>query len=158
MKAFTSFTGISPDNSMYRNSDHLFDIQRRRLYGDHTIDGDYEFSVPRANITELDEEERSGYLIELAAPGYEREDFDVSIHNGAMTIMAEPHADRFRSHDSFTRREHAYHTFRRRFTLPEQADEENITAAYNRGILEVFVPVLAPVKRTATPRRIELRQ
>ncbi len=158
MKTFTSFTGISPDNSMYRNTDHLFDIQRRRLYGDQSMDGEYEFNVPRANVTELDEEQRSGYLIELAAPGYEKSDFDVSIHKGVMTITADLHDDRRRSHDSFTRREHNYHSFRRQFTLPEQADEENVTASYTRGILEVFVPVLKPVRQTRAPRRIEVGQ
>ncbi|WP_116127438.1 Hsp20/alpha crystallin family protein [Lewinella sp. IMCC34183] len=158
MKSFSSFTGISPENSKYRNSDHLFDIQRKRLYGNQTIDGDYEFSVPRANITELDEENRRGYLVELAAPGYEREDFDISIHNSVMTIKAEPHDDRLRDHDSYTQREHMYHTFRRRFSLPEQADEENITAGYTRGILEVFVPVLGPVSKTREPRRITISQ
>ena len=156
MRTFTAFTGITPENSRYRNTDHLFDIQRRRLYGDQTMDGDYEFSVPRANITEVDEEERGGYLIELAAPGYDKEDFHVSVHNDMMTIKGELHPDRVRSHDSYHRREHNYHTFSRSFTLPDSVDEENITAKYTNGILHVFVPVLKPVAQTQTPRRIEV--
>lgn len=156
MRTFTAFTGITPENSRYRNTDHLFDIQRRRLYGDQTIDGDYELSVPGANITEVDEEDRGGYLVELAAPGYEREDFHVSVHNDVMTIKGELQENRRRSHDSYSRREHNYHTFTRSFSLPESADEDNITASYKNGILEVFVPVLKPVEQTKTPRRIEV--
>ena len=156
MRTFTAFTGISPENSRYRNTDHLFEQQRHRLYGDRTIDGDYEFSVPRANITELDEEDRGGYLIELAAPGYEREDFHISAHNDILTIRGELHADRTRTHDSFHRREHNYNTFSRKFTLPESTDEAGITATYKNGILHVFVPVMKPVEQTNTPRRIEV--
>lgn len=156
MRTFTSFRGITPENSRYRNTDHLFDLERKRLYGNQTIDGDYEVSVPGANITELDEEERSGYLVELAAPGYEREDFHVSVHNDVMTIKGELHDSRQRSHDSYSRREHNYHTFSRSFSLPDSVDEDNITAKYTNGILAVFVPVLKPVEQTKTPRRIDV--
>ena len=97
MRTFTAFTGITPENSRYRHTDHLFDLQRRKLYGDSTIDGDYEFSVPGANITQLQEDEREGYLVELAAPGYERDDFHVSVHDDVMTIKGEQHESRQRA-------------------------------------------------------------
>ncbi len=156
MREFTSFQGITPANSRYRHIDHLFEEQRRRLYGDQTISGDYELNIPHANITQLEEEERGGYLIELAAPGYQRSDFHVSVHNDVLTIKGELEDNRQRDHSSFTRREHNYHTFTRSFTLPESADEDHITASYVNGILEVFVPVLKPVEQTRTPRRIEV--
>jgi HSP20 family protein len=156
MRTFTSFRGITPENSRYRNTDHLFDIQRKRLYGDETIDGEYEVSIPGANITEVDEEERGGYLVELAAPGYEKKDFHVSVHNDVMTIKGELGEDSRRTHDSYSRREHNYHTFSRSFSLPDSVDEENITATYQNGILAVFVPVLKPVEETKTPRRISV--
>ncbi len=156
MRTFTSFTGISPENSRYRNSDHLFDLERKRLYGNQTIEGDYEVNIPGANITELQDEENGGYLIELAAPGYERDDFDISVHKDVLTIKGELHESRRREHSSFSRREHNYHTFSRSFTLPETTDEENISANYRNGILEVMVPTLKPVEQTATPRRIKV--
>ncbi|WP_168797401.1 Hsp20/alpha crystallin family protein [Neolewinella litorea] len=156
MRTFTSFRGITPSNARYRNSDHLFDLERQRLYGNQTIDNEYELSIPGANITEMDDQERGGYLIELAAPGYDREDFDISVHKDILTIKGELHESRQRPHDSYTRREHNYHTFSRSFTLPESTDEENITAGYRNGILEVFVPVLKPVEKTKSPRRIEI--
>ena len=156
MRTFTAFTGISPENSRYRNSDHLFDLERKRMYGNQTIDGDYEVSVPGANITELTDNDNGGYLIELAAPGYERDDFHISVHKDILTIKGELHESRQRSHDSFSRREHNYHTFSRSFTLPETTDEDNISANYRNGILEVKVPVLKPVEQTTAPRRIQV--
>jgi HSP20 family protein len=156
MRTFTTFRGISPTNSRYRHTDHLFEEQRRRLYGDRTIDNDFELSIPGANITELDTEDRGGYLIELAAPGYDREDFDISVHNDVLTVAGGLHESRQREHDSFSRREHNYHTFSRSFTLPESTDEDNIAATYKNGILEIYVPVRRPVENTQTPRRIQV--
>ena len=156
MKTFTTFRGITPDNARSRYIDNIFEDQRRRLFGESTIRPEHEMSIPSANISELDQEERSGYLIELAAPGYDKKDFHISVHEDVLTIKAELHEDRQRSHDSFSRREHNYHTFSRSWSLPEGVDEENISAAYVNGILEVFVPVLKPVEQTRTPRRINV--
>ena len=156
MKTFSSFRGIMPDNAHARYIDNLFEDQRRRMFGDHTIRPEHEMTVPGANISEYDEEERRGYLIELAAPGYERGDFDISVHEDVLTIKADLHEDRVRSKDSFSRREHNYHTFTRSWSLPDGVDEDNITATYRNGILDVFVPVLRPVEQTRTPRRIQV--
>lgn len=156
MKIFTPFTGITPGNSRYRNTDHLFDQQRRKLYGGNTFENNDEFSIPHANISQINEKERGGYLLELAAPGYQREDFDISVDDNVLTVAGNQHESRVRTHDSFNRREHNYHTFSRSFSLPEGSDEDNITAAYNNGMLEVFVPVLRPVEKTRSPRRIEI--
>ena len=154
MKTFTAFRGISPDNSRTRYVDNIFEDQRRRMFGDSSIRPEHEMSIPSANITEYDEAEKSGYLIEMAAPGYEKADFDVSVHDDVLTIKAELDDGRIRHHDSYSRREHNYHTFSRSWSLPEGVDEDNITAVYRNGILDVFVPTLRPVEQTRTPRRI----
>ncbi|MTB50868.1 Hsp20/alpha crystallin family protein [Lewinella sp. W8] len=154
MKTFTSFRGITPSSLRTRYVDSIFDDQRRRLFGDHTIDGSYELSIPGANVTTLDEKDNGGYLIEIAAPGYEKSDFDISVFADTLTIQGEIANDRRRSNDSFSRREYNYQSFSRSFTLPESADEENISADYRNGILAITVPTLKPVEETETPRRI----
>lgn len=156
MKTFTSFQGISPSNVRSRYIDSIFEDQRRRLFGNNTISGDYELSVPTANITEFDDEQRNGYLIEIAAPGYERSDFNVNVKDDVLTISGDLDEGRTRPNDSFYRREHNYHTFSRSWSLPESADDDNITAKYRNGILEVFVPTLKPAEITREPRRIEV--
>lgn len=156
MKTFTAFRGISPDNSRRRHIDSVFDYQRRRLFNDHTISGENELSVPSANVTEYNEETRNGYLIELAAPGYDKSDFDVNVKDDVLTITGTIGEDRQRNQDSFFRREYNYASFTRSWTLPESVDEENISAKYQNGILEVFVPTLKPAEITNEPRRIEV--
>lgn len=156
MKTFTAFRGISPSNSRYRHIDNIFDEQRRRLFGDRTISGDYELSVPSANITELSDETRNGYLIEIAAPGYEKSDFDVNVKDEVLTISGNLSEDRTRDNDSFHRREYNYNSFSRSWSLPESVDEDNITANYRNGILEVYVPTFKAAELTREPRRIEV--
>ena len=156
MKTFTAFRGITPDNARSRYIDNIFEDQRRRMFGESSIRPEHEMSIPSANITEYDESDKAGYLIELAAPGYDKSDFHVSVHDDVLTIKAELDENRSRSHDSYSRREHNYHTFTRSWSLPEGVDEENITATYRNGILDVFVPVLRPVEETRTPRRINV--
>ena len=156
MKTFTSFRGITPDNSRSRYIDSIFEDQRRRLFGDRTISGDNELSIPSANISQLEEEDRNGYLIEIAAPGYDRSDFDVNVNDDILTISAELGEDRVRNNDSYHRREYNYHTFKRSWSLPDSADEDNISARYNNGILEVFVPVFKPAEMTREPKRISV--
>ncbi|MGB3545364.1 MAG: Hsp20/alpha crystallin family protein [Saprospiraceae bacterium] len=155
MRTFTAFRGISPAGSRYRHVDDPFSEMRRRLYGEQTMDrDDRELTVPSANISEQDREGTSGYLIEMAAPGYERDDFHINVHDEILTIKAELDNDRTRDHDSFSRREHNYHSFSRAFSLPESVDEDNISATYRNGVLDIFVPVLKPVEETREPRRI----
>ncbi|TXF87794.1 Hsp20/alpha crystallin family protein [Neolewinella aurantiaca] len=154
MKTFTAFRGITPNNVRSRYSDSIFEDQRQRLFGNSTISGDYELSIPGANITQYDEDERNGYLIELAAPGYDKNDFNINVHNDVLTISGELGEDRVRTRDSFHRQEYNYHTFSRSWNLPESVDEDNITANYRNGLLEVFIPVMKPAEETKTPRRI----
>jgi HSP20 family protein len=156
MKTFTSFRGISPDNSRHRHIDGPFGYQRHRMFNDHTITGESEFSIPSANVTEFNESDRNGYLIELAAPGYDRSNFDVSVKDEILTISGTTKEDRQRNHDSFYRREHNYATFTRSWNLPDSVDEEKISAKYHNGILEVFVPTHKPIEMTREPRRIEV--
>lgn len=156
MKTFTAFRGISPDNSRRRYIDNIFDYQRRRLFNDHTITGDNEFSIPSANVTEMEEETRTGYLVELAAPGFERSDFEVNIDEDILTISGNLGEERQRAPETYYRREYNYTTFNRSWSLPEATDKDNISASYRNGILEVFVPTLKPTERTQQPRRIEI--
>ena len=137
MKTFTAFRGISPNNSRRRHIDNAFDYQRRRMFNDHTIDGENEISIPSANVTEFNDPERNGYLIEIAAPGFNRSDFDVNIKDEVLTITGTIGEDRQRAQESYYRREYNYATFTRSWTLPDSVDEDNISAKYQNGILEV---------------------
>jgi HSP20 family protein len=92
-------------------------------------------SVPAVNVKENDK----SYEVELAAPGFNKKDFQVSIDNGLLTISAEKQHEKEKKEDNYTRREFGYTSFSRSFNLPENINEEDIQAGYSDGILRLTI-------------------
>lgn len=91
-------------------------------------------TLPAANIKELENK----YVIELAAPGKNKADFDVQLDQKVLTISSSSKKEKHE--EKFNRREFRYESFKRSFTLPNSVAEENISAKYENGILMIDVP------------------
>jgi HSP20 family protein len=76
-------------------------------------------------------EEDGEFVLTVELPGFDREEIDLAWDGGILNIAAE-HVDDDRS------RKRTYH---RRFRFPKDVDDEEITASYTNGILEVTLPV-----------------
>lgn len=101
---------------------------------------------PAVNVEETDKE----YRIEVAAPGLEKEDINVTVDDGVLTIKAEKKLKNEESKNNYIRREFGYTSFSRSFTLPEEIEVERISAKHKNGVLNVTLPKtevkVAPVK------------
>jgi HSP20 family protein len=105
------------------------------------------YSVPRANVTK----DTAGFTIQLAAPGYSRDDFDISVENNILTISCSGESlEDDASVATFTSREYSYTTFNRTWSLPKNANSNGIVARYEAGILAVQVPTLESEAQTVT--------
>ena len=105
--------------------------------------------VPAMNLKELDDH----YEIEIAAPGFNKKDFEVSIENGLLKIKAEKEIEKEKKEEDYTRKEFNYNSFYRSFTLPENVNEdEMIDATYKRGILKLVLNKLHVDE--STPKRV----
>ncbi len=93
-------------------------------------------TTPRANVIKNSE----GYTIELAAPGFSRDEFEISADNGVLTIQVGT-SDTKEYLDSMTSQEYSYSSFTRSWSLPKEASVEGIAARYNAGILYVNIPM-----------------
>ena len=92
-----------------------------RLFGQRDFGGtDYELY-----------EEDGEFVLSVEAPGFERDEIDLSWHDGVLNVAAE-HVDEDRG------RKRTYH---RRFRFPKDVDDDDITASYRNGVLEVRLPV-----------------
>lgn len=97
-------------------------------------------TIPSINITE----EKNNYVVEMAAPGLKKEDFNIDVDKDLITISCEKESES-RSGDgkdnngSYSRREYNYSSFSRSFTLPENADGQKIKAKYTDGILRMEI-------------------
>lgn len=150
MRTFRSFREVTPRNSLNRSVDDFFNDTYRRMLGEHSV-RDNEMTIPSANIREHEQE---GYMIEIAAPGFRKEDFDVNVDNSVLTIRGERKVADDESY-RYTRREYNYLTFERSFMLPDHVREESIRANYRDGILLVTIPVHS-TEETRAPRRIDI--
>ena len=91
--------------------------------------------LPAVNIQETD----TSFLLELAAPGFKKEDLQVEVEKDILSISSQ--SDAAAEEDAqYTRKEYGYHSFRRTFTIPESVDSKKIEAQYKEGILEVKLP------------------
>lgn len=116
-------------------------------------DFDDEFNlVPGINVKEREKE----YDVQVAAPGFEKNDFEITVDNGILTISAEKEKKEDEEKEGFVRREFGYSSFSRSMSLPESVDEEkDINAQYKDGILKLTVPKKEESK-PKSPRRVKV--
>jgi HSP20 family protein len=94
------------------------------------------------------------YVVRAEMPGVDPErEVDISVNEGILSIKAERHEEEIdKTHSEFR-----YGSFSRRIVLPPGADEEHITATYDKGILEVDV-ALKEKEAKKTEKRITIKQ
>lgn len=92
--------------------------------------------TPSVNIHETDE----GFLLELAAPGLQKEDFKVNLDGNVLSLSAELKSENEEKNEKLIRCEFSYNSFSRSFSLPKSADLDKIKADYKDGILKVSIP------------------
>lgn len=97
-------------------------------------------------------EDESAYHISADLPGIEPKDVEVTMENGVLTISGERQQEKTDEND-YRRVERHYGSFVRRFTLPTDADPDNITAEGKNGTLHINVPK----SEKAKPKRIEVK-
>ncbi len=98
--------------------------------------------VPAVDILE----EKDRFVLRADVPGVAPDDIDVSMDAGVLTVSGERHAEERSEEAGVQRIERASGRFFRRFTLPETADAEGITAKCRNGILEVSIPKMPEVQ------------
>lgn len=105
-------------------------------------------TVPSVNIIEDTEK----FKVEVAAPGLTKEDFKIELDNNVLSVTSEKKVENETKEGArFTKKEFSYQSFSRSFTLPVTVENEQITAKYDNGILNVFIPK----KEEAKPKPIK---
>ncbi len=92
--------------------------------------------VPAVNVLEKEK----SFELEVAAPGLEKKDFNITVDNGVLTISCEKETEKEDKNKNYTRREYSYTNFARSFTLPDNVKGDDISAKYDNGILRITLP------------------
>lgn len=104
---------------------------------------------PKAEIVENDND----YQISLALPGFKKEDINIEINKNVLEISGERKFEKKEGHQ-YHKVETYYGKVSRNFTLPENANQENLKAAFKNGILEITLPKQEVKKEV---KKIEIR-
>lgn len=95
-------------------------------------------NVPSVNVRE----NSKAFIVELAAPGLNKKDFNIEVNNNVLTISSEKEETKEDKGEKgeYVKREFSYTSFQRSFSLPENVNAEKIKATYKDGLLEIEVP------------------
>lgn len=104
--------------------------------------------VPAVDIFEKDDE--VNLVAEL--PGLSKEDVDISIENGTLTLSGEKKRESEVEDDNYHRIERAYGRFQRSFSLPAAIDPKKVKAVFKDGVLTINLGK----KEEAKPKKIEI--
>ncbi|MGB7970441.1 MAG: Hsp20/alpha crystallin family protein [Candidatus Deferrimicrobiaceae bacterium] len=91
-------------------------------------------------------------VVKAELPGVEKDRISVEVKEGILTLRGERGFDNELKKESYHRIERSYGSFQRSFSLPVSVDQENVTARFQNGVLEVQLPKKDQVK----PKQIEV--
>lgn len=108
----------------------FFSDTLERLWSDEEVNW-----MPSANIKERAED----FRIDLAVPGMNKDDFNVEVDNGILTVRGERKEEAKEENEKTTRREFHYGSFKRTFGLPDSANPDQVSASYKDGVLTLTI-------------------
>ena len=91
-------------------------------------------------------------VLKAELPDLTREDIDITVDNGTLTIRGEKKFSNEAKEEQFHRIERRYGAFNRSFTLPQTVDTAKVGAEYKNGVLTVRLPL----REEAKPRQIKV--
>ena len=109
------------------------------------------FFSPRVDVKEAD----GFYDITAELPGVEKDNLQVTLHDGVLTLEAEvEREDKEEEEGTIIRQERRYGKFMRRFNLGEDVQEDEISASFKNGVLHLRAPKREP--KAPERRRIDI--
>ena len=100
--------------------------------------------------------ERDNDLVVRAdLPGLSKDDVNVDIDNGVLTLSGERRSEHEEERQGYFRSERSYGSFSRSIPLPEGVNEDQVNASFKDGVLEVTMP--KPPGATSKRRRIDVK-
>ncbi|KAJ3786561.1 HSP20-like chaperone [Lentinula aff. detonsa] len=96
------------------------------------------FLRPKMDLHE--DKEKNLVTASFEFPGVKKEDVQIDVHNGRLTVSAETKLSEDREQDGYAVRERSFGKFSRTLQLPQGVKDEEIKAAMENGVLTVTFP------------------
>ena len=115
--------------------------------GSVSDNGEY---APRMDMKELDD----SYVVKLSMPGIDKDDIDISITDGVLTIKGETKEEEEKEGEKYLVREHKHYAYYRSVRLPSEVQADKAEAEYKNGVLNLTLPKAEEVKPKSIPVKI----
>lgn len=109
----------------------------------------FEKGVPKIDVIDRDAE----VVIRAEVPGFEREELDVSVTDGAVTIKGDHREESKEEEGDYFHSEISRGSFTRTVALPSEIDADKADASFKNGVLELTLPKL----KQASRRKVEVK-
>ena len=94
------------------------------------------------NIKETEKD----FVVEIVAPGLNKEDFKVNLENNTLTVSVEKNEEQVAENEKVILKEYKTRSFKRSFTIGKKINDESISAQYVNGVLTLNLPKKEEVK------------
>lgn len=88
----------------------------------------------------------TAYIVEAELPGFKKEDMNVNMDDGVLSITAEIKNENEDNKDSYVRRERFYGKFSRSFKF-DNVKDDTVKAKYADGVLTIEIEKTQPVEK-----------
>jgi HSP20 family protein len=127
---------------MERVFDNVFSVGGRHLSGatpwqtSGSASGSYAEIMPHIDETE----DEKVFHVQIELPGMDKEDVDVTLSNGYLTIRGEKKREDEERGKDYYRKERSFGVFRRTLPIPAEVNEKGIEARFKKGVLYIDLP------------------
>ncbi len=99
--------------------------------------------LPACEIVDSD----TSFTVSMDVPGLKKEDLELELKDHHLFVTGTRKVPARAEKEKVLRQERRFGKFNRAFSLPDGIDEQNVTATFSEGVLEIKLPKLAVVGR-----------
>ena len=137
-----------PESFFYPTLMDEFETLAKRMWGDEEF-----FGRELASGLEM-YEDKDDLVIKTDLPGVKKDDFDISLDKGVLTIKAEKKHEEVSEEATYYAKERSYGKYYRSVALPVHVDAEKVAATLEHGVLEIRLPKAEEAKA----KQIEVKE
>jgi HSP20 family protein len=130
----------------------LSQLQKELERSQETHNGESSVSTAEWSPAVDIKEETDKFVLHADIPGVKPEDIEIDMEAGVLTVKGEKKTEAKTEKEGYKRVERTHGSFYRRFSLPDSADSEAISAKSKYGVLEITIPKREAIK----PKRIDV--
>jgi HSP20 family protein len=130
----------------------LSQLQKELERSQETQNGESSVSTAEWSPAVDIKEESDKFVLHADIPGVKPEDIEINMESGVLTVKGEKNTEAKTEKEGYKRVERTHGSFYRRFSLPDSANGEAISAKSKHGVLEITIPKREAIK----PKRIDV--